>query len=91
MTLLIIAQKVDLNDDSYGFFHKWLEEIANKTDKVLVLATEVGKVSLPENTKVYSLGKEKKFPGILRLMLFLTYLIRFFLYVDSFFIFHSLL
>ena len=59
MKLLIITQKVDLNDDNLGFFHYWLEKFAGKLEKVYVIGLAVGRHNLPENVMVYSLGKEK--------------------------------
>ena len=57
MKLLIITQKVDINDDNLGSFHSWLEKLAEKAD-IFVIGNYVGKYDLPENVKVFSLGKE---------------------------------
>jgi len=59
MKLLIFTQKVDKNDSILGFFHNWLIEISKRIDEVQVICLEVGKVDLPKNITVYSLGKEK--------------------------------
>ena len=59
MKLLIITQKADINDDNLGFFHDWLKKFASLAD-VNVIANYVGKYELPENVKVFSLGKEKE-------------------------------
>ena len=58
MKLLIITQKVDINDDILGFFHDWLKKMAEKAD-ISVIANYVGKYELPKNVKVFSLGKER--------------------------------
>jgi len=74
MKLLIISQKIDINDDNLGFFHYWLEKFANKLEKVYVVCLSEGKHNLPENVLVYSLGKEKgysKLRQLLRLQKFL--------------------
>lgn len=55
--ILIITQKVGMNDSSFGFFHDWLREFS-KIAKVTVLALEVGEYDLPE-VKVFSLGKDR--------------------------------
>lgn len=60
MKLLIITQKVDINDDVLGFFHRWIEEFAKYCEKVTVVCLQKGEYSLPENVKVLSLGKEIK-------------------------------
>lgn len=59
MRLLITTQKVDKDDDVLGFFHYWLEKIAQRFDFVTVVCLEKGNYSLPDNVKVISLGKEK--------------------------------
>ena len=48
-----------MNDDNLGFFHDWLKKFASLAD-VNVIANYVGKYELPENVKVFSLGKEKE-------------------------------
>ena len=58
MKLLIITQKVDINDDVLGFFHRWIEEFAKHCEKITVICLEKGEYNLPENVKVLSLGKE---------------------------------
>lgn len=57
--LLIFTQKIDINDPVLGFFHKWVEKISYKIDKVYVVCLEVGEFSLPDNVTVLSLGKER--------------------------------
>jgi len=74
MKLIIITQKVNINDDNLGFFHRWLEKLAEKVDGLYVVGLSVGEHHLPENTTVFSLGKEKgysKFRQLLRLQKFL--------------------
>lgn len=74
MKLIVITQKVDINDGNLGFFHRWLEKLAEKTDKLYVICLSKGKHHLPSNVMVYSLGKERGYPKIwqfLRLQKFL--------------------
>lgn len=59
MRLLIITQRVDREDDVLGFFHGWLEKLAEKLALVNVICLCSGQVSLPSNVKVWSLGKDK--------------------------------
>ncbi|RJQ32449.1 glycosyltransferase [Candidatus Parcubacteria bacterium] len=56
--ILIVTQKVDINDDVLGFFHDWLSKMAESADLVVV-ANSVGRYELPENVKIFSLGKER--------------------------------
>ena len=59
MKLLILTQKVDKNDPILGFFHRWLVEFAKHCEQVTVIALGVGEHDLPDNVRVFSLGKEK--------------------------------
>lgn len=74
MKLIVITQRVDINDGNLGFFHRWLEKLAAKTDALRVICLAKGEYRLPSNVGVYSLGKEKGYPKIwqfLRLQKFL--------------------
>ena len=64
MKLLIITQKVDINDDNLGFFHRWLEKFSEKLEKLYVVCLWEGKHNLFDNVQVYSLGKEKGYSKI---------------------------
>lgn len=70
MKLLIITQKLDLNDDLLGFFHQWLYKLSQKVDKLYVIGLEVGEHQLPYNVEVFSLGKEKGRNKFLRYLKF---------------------
>lgn len=58
MKLLIITQKIDMNDGGLGFFHAWVKEFAQYYEKVEVICLYEGYHILPENVQVHSLGKE---------------------------------
>lgn len=58
MKLLIITQKVNKEDFILGFFHKWILELSKKFEKISVICLEKGEHNLPQNVKVFSLGKE---------------------------------
>ncbi|MDO8729334.1 MAG: hypothetical protein Q7K26_05655 [bacterium] len=73
MKLLIVTQKVDRNDPILGFFHRWIEELANNFEKVTVICLGKGEFNLPR-VKVLSLGKGE---GVSKL----TYLFRFYKYI----------
>jgi len=74
--LLIITQKVDMNDTVLGFFHKWIIEFSKKYDQVTVICLYEGKHDLPSNIKVLSLGKEKGASQF-------AYVLRFYKYIWS--------
>jgi len=58
MKILVITQKVDREDDILGFFHHWIEKLAEKVDFLNVICLQKGEYSLPFNVRVWSLGKE---------------------------------
>jgi glycosyltransferase involved in cell wall biosynthesis len=60
MRLLIVTQVVDRNHPILGFFHGWIEEFAKQCTAVHAVGLSVGAHAFPENTHVYSLGKEQK-------------------------------
>ena len=56
--ILVLTQKVDINDDVLSFFHRWLVEFSKHADKITVICLYEGQHSLPSNVSVISLGKE---------------------------------
>lgn len=71
MNLLLITQIVDRTDPNLGFFHTWIEKIADRVDHLTVVCLKKGEYDLPENVTVYSLGKEENVSR-------LQYMIRFY-------------
>jgi len=64
MNLLIITRKVDRNDSHAGHTYLWVRELARQLapGRLEVLCLQAGDISgLPENVRVYSLGKEHGF------------------------------
>jgi glycosyltransferase involved in cell wall biosynthesis len=59
MRLLICTQVVDRDDLYLGFFHGWIEEMAQHFEYITVLCLKEGVHVLPKNVEVLSLGKEK--------------------------------
>lgn len=59
MRLLIVTQVVDRNDPVLGFFHRWIEEFAKHCKHISVICLYEGVHTLPQNVRVYSLGKER--------------------------------
>ncbi len=74
MKLLIVTQKVDINDDVLGFMHSWIKEFASRCEKLTVICLYKGEYNLPANVKVLSLGKEKRVSKI-------KYIFRFYKYI----------
>ena len=86
MKLLIITQKIDENDDILGFFHRWVEEFAKHTEKVVVIAQFVGEYHLPQNVRIFSLGKEKGYSKIQQLFNFYKLLFKILPKTDAVFV-----
>lgn len=59
MRLLIITQRVDIDDDNLGFFHRWLEKFSERLEEIYVICLAKGKYNLPDNVHVFSMGKER--------------------------------
>ncbi len=58
MKLLIITQKYDINDSNLGAFIDWWDKLAEKMEKVYVLALEKRSEPTKPNMEVLSMGKE---------------------------------
>lgn len=82
MRLLFITQKVDLDDDILGVYHDWISGVAKNLEQVSVICLYRGRVNLPENVVVGSLGKEQlvgqSLVGLNRFLQRLRYLVRFY-------------
>jgi hypothetical protein len=58
LRVLMITQRVDLDDDILGFTHTWANKLAEKVERLYVLALAVGRRSLKDNVELFSKGKE---------------------------------
>jgi len=58
MKLLILTQKIDINDDILGFFHEWVKKFAEYFEQVTVICLQKAAYNFPKNVNVLSLGKE---------------------------------
>ena len=57
-SLLFITQRMDKDDSILGVYHRWVEKLAEGLESIQVICLYKGRVELPGNVKVYSLGKE---------------------------------
>jgi glycosyltransferase involved in cell wall biosynthesis len=55
----MITQKVDLDDGILGFTHTWVNKLAERVERLYVLALAVGRHSLSDNVELFSMGKER--------------------------------
>jgi len=58
MKILVITQKYDINDSNLGAFIDWWNKLAEKMEKVYVLALEKQSGPTKPNMEVLSMGKE---------------------------------
>ena len=86
MKLLIITQKIDLDDSNLSFFHTWVEKFAENLDKVYVVCLSQGRYNLPKNVEVYSLGKEKGYSKIRKFLRLQKFVFRNIRNIDGIFI-----
>ena len=56
--VLFITQKIDRDDDVLGVYHEWARRIAERLGGLKVICLERGRVELPEEMEIFSLGKE---------------------------------
>src|SRR3989338_6584156 len=75
--LLIITQKVDINDDLLGFFGDWIKEFAKNFEQVFVITLAKGAYDLPDNVEVLSLGKETGVSKIVQAVKFFWFLFKY--------------
>jgi hypothetical protein len=59
MRLLLITEKLDKDDESLGFFHSQLLDLASTCSSLSVLVLEKRVHTLPEKVRIISLGKER--------------------------------
>lgn len=76
MKLIVIFQKIDVNDDNLSFFHRILEKFSEKLERVFVIGLQVGEHHLPENVEVFSLGKERGYSKIRQFFLLQKFLFK---------------
>lgn len=70
MRILMITQRIDLDDSILGFAHIWASKLAERVEKLYILPLWLGRDNLPSNVELYSAGKEKGANKIRRLINF---------------------
>lgn len=59
MNLLIFNLKTDADDSILGFTTDWINALATRCSRIVVITMTVGRLAVAENVAVYSVGKEK--------------------------------
>ncbi len=81
MRLLIVTQSVDRDDPNLGAFYCWFDALAERLERLVLIADHVGGHDLGQNVEVYALGKDKEAGRMRRLWRFWEFFSRF--YADS--------
>ena len=68
--------KTDVDDPILGFTTRWIQEIAQHCEKIDVLSMYKGRVEVPDNVRVFSVGHEKGLSKPIRVMNFYAQLSR---------------
>ena len=76
MHVLWFNLATDLDDPILGFTSSWIGEVATIVDSIHVITMRLGRVELPENVRIYSVGKEKGFSEPRRALEFYRHLFR---------------
>lgn len=61
MRLLLFNLATDGDDPILGFTTRWVRALAERADRVHVITMRAGKIEVPDNVKVYSVGKENNY------------------------------
>jgi glycosyltransferase involved in cell wall biosynthesis len=85
MRVLMMTQMLDYNHEILGFTHAWVEALAARVERVIVVPVEEGKYNLPANVTVASMGKEDGRGRIGRAAGFYSALLRYLPQVDVLF------
>ena len=59
MRLLLFNLATDEDDPILGFTTRWIRALAARVDFIHVITMRMGKLDLPDNVRVYSVGKER--------------------------------
>lgn len=76
MRLLLFNMAMDLDDPLLEFVVYWVRALAQRTERVHIITMRAGRVEVPENVRVYSVGKEKGYSEPRRLIEFYKILAR---------------
>lgn len=70
MNLLVFNLRTDADDSVLGFTTDWINALAARCNRVVVVTMMAGRIAVADNVKVYSVGKEKGYSEPRRLLEF---------------------
>jgi glycosyltransferase involved in cell wall biosynthesis len=70
MRLLLFNLATDADDPILGFTTQWIRALAKRVEFIHVVTMRTGKVEVPDNVRVYSVGKEKGYSEARRVLEF---------------------
>jgi glycosyltransferase involved in cell wall biosynthesis len=76
MRLLLFNLATDADDSILGFTTRWICALAERVDFIHVITMRSGRLEVPANVRVYSVGKEKGFSEPRRAVEFYRHLLR---------------
>jgi glycosyltransferase involved in cell wall biosynthesis len=66
VTVLLFNQRVDLDDPGQRVAIDWMEALAKRVDRLVVVTHHAGRVPTIGNTRIYSLGRERGWSKVRR-------------------------
>ncbi|MEW6172000.1 MAG: glycosyltransferase family 4 protein [Bacillota bacterium] len=76
MRLLLFNLATDVDDPILGFTTRWIDALAKRVESIDVITMRAGRIEVPDNVKVYSVGKEKGYSEPRRVLEFYRHLSR---------------
>jgi glycosyltransferase involved in cell wall biosynthesis len=70
MRLLLFNLATDADDPILGFTTNWIRALAERVEFIHVITMRAGRVDVPDNVRVYSVGKEKGYSELRRVIEF---------------------
>jgi len=74
MRLLLFNLATDADDPILGFTTRWIQALAKRVEFIHVITMRAGRIEVPENVRVYSVGKEKGYSEPRRVIEFYRHL-----------------
>lgn len=76
MRILLFNLMTDADDPVLGFTTRWIQGLARQVDFIHVITMRAGRIDVPQNVRVYSVGKERGYSEPRRQFEFYRYLLR---------------